>query len=89
MPEIRRILPDSEKRELTLTTNNANPVPAPTKPAKAPISVLVALSIGFLILGFVLVIVGNIFVLPAVLALAGFDGLAAITLAVLSLREKA
>lgn len=58
-----------------------------TKPIKPPVSVFASLSIGLLLLGFVLLMVGVLFSLPYVLALAGFDALAAITLAVLSLRE--
>lgn len=87
---IRRIQQEELERanNLSTTTNTSNPKPSPAKPAKAPISVLVALSIGFLVIGCILVIVGTIFTLPTVLALAGFDGLAAITFAVLSLREK-
>lgn len=59
----------------------------PTKPSKAPVSVVASLSIGLLILGFVLLMAGILFSLPYVLALAGFDALASITLAILSLRE--
>lgn len=58
-----------------------------TKPTKPPVSVFAALSIGLLILGFVLLVAGILFSLPYVLALAGFDALASITLAILSLRE--
>ncbi len=80
---MRRILHEELERPNNLST----PTPAP-KPAKAPVSVLVALSLGLLALGFVFLCIGSILTaLPVFLYFAGFDALAAITLAVLSLRE--
>lgn len=84
--EVDRINSENERRNMTVQPHD----PAPTKPKtpKAPVSVLASLSIGLLILGFVTVLAATIMSLPYLLALGGFDALAAITLAVLSLREK-
>lgn len=88
---MRRILQQEElerANQLSTTTNTSNPKPAPANPAKAPVSVLVALSLGLLALGFVFLCIGSVLTaLPVFLYFAGFDALAAITLAVLSLRE--
>lgn len=89
---MRRIINEELERanQLSTTTNTSNPkpAPAPANPAKAPVSVLVALSLGLLALGFAFLCVGVILTaLPVFLYFAGFDALAAITLAVLSLRE--
>lgn len=69
-----------KRKPKTLSTNTAA--------AKAPVSVFTALSIGLLLLGFVLLMAGTVFSLPYVVALGGFDAIASVTLAVLSLREK-
>lgn len=66
--------------------------PVSTKPetpaSKAPVSVLASLSLGLLLLGFVFICLGTLIpTLPTLIYFGFFDALAAITFAVLSLRE--
>lgn len=60
-----------------------------TKPKtpKPQRSVFASISLGLLIFGFILVCAGIIISNPYVIALGGFDAVASVTLAVLSLRE--
>ena len=76
------------ERANNLSTPTPNPAPAAPKPAKAPVSILTNLSLIFLVLGFLFISIGAIVpALPVFLYFGFFDGLAAITFAVLSLRE--
>lgn len=63
--------------------------PSTPKPAKAPKSSLVIAALIFLAAAFVLGTIAAIFALPYFAVFALVDGLAAVTLAVLSLRETA
>lgn len=83
---------DNERVQMT-TTNTANTVtlnkPEEPKEPKTPKSTLVMLALGFLCLAFILASVSAILVLPLLATFAILDGLAAVTFAVLSLRETA